>query len=151
MKQLLPFHKLPKWDARFIELARHVAGWSKDPSTKVGAVIVGTRKNQVALGYNGFPPGIADDEDRLADREVKYRLTQHAERNVLDNSAFDVRGAMLYSTFLPCVECTKSLITRGVARVVAPGPCDREPWATDGAWTLDLLNEAGLSVTLYGS
>lgn len=29
-----------KWNRRFVELAKNVSTWSKDPSTKVGAVIV---------------------------------------------------------------------------------------------------------------
>jgi dCMP deaminase len=70
------------WDARYLDLARHVAKWSKDPSTQVGAVVVGKDRRKIAVGYNGFPRGIADD-NRLFDREVKYTLIQHAERNVI--------------------------------------------------------------------
>ena len=60
-----------KWDRRFIQMAQLVAGWSKDPSSKVGAVI--TRgKFVVAVGFNGFPQGIADTSERLNNREIKY-------------------------------------------------------------------------------
>ena len=54
-----------KWDFRFIELARHIALWSKDPSTKVGCVVVGEDREIRSTGFNGFPRGIDDDEDRL--------------------------------------------------------------------------------------
>ena len=63
-----------KWDMRFIELAKHISLWSKDPSTKVGCVVVGEDREIRSTGFNGFPRGIDDDEDRLMDREKKYPL-----------------------------------------------------------------------------
>ena len=139
------------WDARLMELARHVAGGSKDPSTKVGAVLVGRDRRDIALGYNGFPPGIADTEERLNDRETKHRLVQHAERNVLDNARFDPRGGILYVTFAPCSECAKSIVSKGILRVVSPPWSSRDPWATDARWALSLLQEAGVSVDTISS
>jgi deoxycytidylate deaminase len=65
------------WDARFMALAEHVAGWSKDPSTKVGAVIVSPDRRQLTTGYNGFPQGIADD----ARHEVRAGRPRRAERD----------------------------------------------------------------------
>ena len=63
-----------KWDARVIELARHISGWSKDPSTKGGCVIIGEDREIRSTGFNGFPRGIADNLERLEDREQKYPL-----------------------------------------------------------------------------
>lgn len=126
-------------------LAAHVAGWSKDPSTKVGAVLVGADRRQIALGYNGFPPGIADDS-RLDDRPTKYKLLQHAERNVLDNASFDTRGATLAVTFFPCSECAKSVISKGIKTVITPPPSFREPWASEAVWTTGMLREAGVEL-----
>ena len=117
-------------DQRYLKLASHVAEWSKDPSTKVGAVIVGGDRREIALGYNGFPPGIDDTPERLAHKETKYAMTQHAERNVLDNARFDLAGATLYVTMYPCNECAKSIVAKGIKRVVCPPPLDREPWRT---------------------
>ena len=57
------------WDSRFLRIAQEVSTWSKDPSTKVGAVIVDNRNRVVSMGYNGFPQRVADDE-RLDDREA---------------------------------------------------------------------------------
>ena len=54
-----------KWDLRFLELARHISDWSKDPSTKVGCVVVGPDREIRSTGFNGFPRGIKDDDDRL--------------------------------------------------------------------------------------
>jgi len=106
------------WDQRFLDLAIHVSSWSKDPSTKVGAVLVGTDKRQVALGYNGFPSGMADDS-RLNTRESRLRYTLHAERNVLDNATFPTAGSTLYTTHPPCCACALSIVSKGVSRVVS--------------------------------
>lgn len=63
-----------KWDRRFLELAKQVSTWSKDPSTKVGAVLVNEDKHVVGMGFNGFPVGVADTEERLNNRELKYKM-----------------------------------------------------------------------------
>ncbi len=60
-----------KWDLRFIELAKHIAAGSKDPSTKVGCVVVGEDREIRSTGFNGFPRGINDDIERLENREMK--------------------------------------------------------------------------------
>ncbi len=80
------------WDARFLELARLVSTWSKDPSTQVGAVI--TRgKFVVSLGFNGHPKGVTDSPGRLENREVKYRTIIHAEINAILTAKQDLKAA----------------------------------------------------------
>jgi dCMP deaminase len=106
------------WNQRFMNLAHHVAGWSKDPSTKVGAVIVNDKKQVLSLGYNGFPRGVHDCAERYNDRSTKLQFVAHAERNALDNAYIDVDGATLYSTLYPCSECAKGIIQRGIRQVV---------------------------------
>jgi dCMP deaminase len=106
------------WNQRFMDLAHHVAGWSKDPSTQVGAVIVNDKKQVLSLGYNGFPRGVFDCKERYNDRPTKLKFVAHAERNALDNAYVNVDGATLYSTLYPCSECAKGIIQRGIKRVV---------------------------------
>ena len=65
---------LRDWDTRFLDLAEHISKWSKDPSTKVGAVIVDSYRRIVSTGYNGFPQGVMDSYDRLTDRDTKYEI-----------------------------------------------------------------------------
>ncbi len=137
-------HSKVMWDWRYYQLALHIAEWSKDPSTKVGAVIVGEDVRCIAVGYNGFPPGIADTAVRLTDREVKYKLTQHAERNVLDNAQFDVKGGLLVTTQIPCSGCAKSIISKGIARVVYYARKLKEPWESDAQLTMDMFSEVGI-------
>ena len=106
------------WDGRFLKLSEHVAQWSKDPRTKVGACIVSDDKQLIGLGYNGFPRGVLDIESRYEDRTTKLLLVAHAERNALDNCFVSPKGATLYVTVPPCNECAKSIIQRGIRRVV---------------------------------
>lgn len=106
------------WDQRFLDLSFHVSEWSKDPSTHVGAVIVNADKQVLSMGYNGFPRGVADVPERYNDRDTKLMFVAHAERNALDNAFMDVRGATLYSTLCPCNECAKSIIQRGIKKVI---------------------------------
>ena len=107
------------WDERFLKLSQHVAQWSKDPRTKVGACIVNDDKQVIGLGYNGIPRGVIDLESRYEDRETKLLLVAHAERNALDNCFVSPKGSTLYVTHPPCNECAKSIIQRGIKRVVA--------------------------------
>jgi len=74
-----------KWQIRYLRLAQHISEWSKDPSTKVGAVAVGQHGQILSQGYNGFPRGVTDLEDRLEVRDSKYLYTIHAEMNCVFN------------------------------------------------------------------
>ena len=104
-----------KWDIRLMRLAREVSTWSKDQSSKFG-VIIAQEKRVVGIGYNGFPPGVADDE-RLLDRAEKLELVVHAEVNaVLDAGAKSVSGTLYMYGFraAPCRNCTKPVIAAGI-------------------------------------
>lgn len=116
-----------KWSERFMELAEHVAEWSKDPSTKVGCVIVDKQNRVVSLGFNGFPRGIKDLPARYKNKETKYLFVAHAERNALDNAPLSVEGCTLYSPLLPCNECAKSIIQKGIKKVVSYKPTEDRP------------------------
>src|SRR6056300_1094742 len=75
-----------KWDQRFMDMAMMISTWSKDPSSKIGAVIVNDERRILATGYNGFPRGIADYEERLNNREEKLDRIIHGEMNALMNA-----------------------------------------------------------------
>lgn len=138
------------WDLKFLGLAQFVAGWSKDPSTQVGAVAVGETPNLLSLGYNGFPPGVADLPDRLGDRETKYRLVVHGEINALINAQF--QPVTLYVTHPPCVRCTVQILAyRSVKRVVSvkPGEDMLSRWAADFKESRLLFEEAKVALDLY--
>jgi dCMP deaminase len=135
------------WDQRFLDLAEHVAQWSKDPRTKVGAVIVDEKKRVVSVGYNGFPRGVSDTDERYEDRPTKHLFVAHAERNALDNAPLSVDECTLYSPLLPCNECAKSIIQKGIARVVSYVP-DRDGSGFNWQITSTMFIEAGVELFL---
>lgn len=132
------------WNKRFLDLCEHVATWSKDPSTKLGSVIVDDKKRIVSVGYNGFPRGVDDRHERYDDRPTKYLFVAHAERNALDNAPMMVDNCTMYVTLLPCNECAKSIIQKGITRVVTYRPTREDVFN----WniTMDMFNEAGVEV-----
>jgi dCMP deaminase len=142
-----------KWDGRFMKIAREISTWSKDPSSQIGAVIVNDDRRILATGYNGFPRGIADTEERLNDREQKYPRIVHAELNALMNSLYSgvsVKDATLYVWGLPvCSECTKSVIQSGIGRIVITYP-EYAPEKWQKQWnelSRPMFEEAGVSMT----
>lgn len=112
---------MDKWDQRFLDMAEEVASWSKDPSTKVGAVIVRPDMTVSGVGFNGFPRGMCDHDELYADRETKYSRTIHAEVNAILNSS-ETEGCTLYVTLPPCTHCACIIIQSGIERVVCIPP-----------------------------
>jgi dCMP deaminase len=125
---------------------------SKDPSTKIGAVLV-RGDNIVSIGYNGFPRGINDSPDRLNNREEKYFYVVHAEANAILNAARNgiaTKGAILYTSGMPCNECAKAIIQAGVQTVYLH---KQYPSLSHGKWSKsvskaeEMFHEAGVFVT----
>jgi dCMP deaminase len=139
-----------KWDKRFLALATHIAGWSKDPSTQVGCVVVGPDREIRSTGFNGFPRGIEDSIARLENRELKYPLICHAEENAIMHAArigISLKGCTAYVTWPPCSRCARSLIQAGVDEVVYPAESEiPERWGDDFEIATSMMNEAGLAV-----
>jgi len=143
-----------KWDRRFLDLAEHVAGWSKDPGTKLGAVAVNDRRQILSTGYNGLPAGIEDTAERLNDRETKYALTIHAEMNCIYSAAHNgvsLHGATMYVSGLPvCSDCAKALIQVGVKRVVMRhAKSIGDKWAESFKLTSEMFHEADVRWEVY--
>lgn len=107
-----------KWNRRFVELAKNVSTWSKDPSTKVGAVIVDQDRHPISLGYNGLPKEMNDTDEILNDRDKKYKYVVHAERNAIENSARNVEGCTLFVTHPCCESCAEFISGKGISTVV---------------------------------
>jgi len=137
-----------KWDERFIELAKLVGSWSKDPSTQVGAVIVDNDHRIISIGFNGLPKGVKDSEDKLNDREEKYNIIVHAEANALMFASKSLVGCTIYTwPFQPCSKCAGLIIQSGIKRVVSVIHTD-ERWKKNFSIAYDLLREAGVEVNL---
>lgn len=136
------------WDNRFFDLAAHVATWSKDPSTQVGAVVVNDKRQVLGMGYNGFPRGVDDAAHRYNNRETKLMFVAHAERNALDNTFANVEGATLYSTLFPCTDCAKGIIQRGIKRVVTSEPSPDQHQRFNCDISAIMFKEAGVELNL---
>ncbi len=142
-------NKRNKWDQRYLKLAYGIAQWSKDPSSKIGAVTVGAKGQVLSQGFNGFPRGLKDDYDRLNDRETKYKYVVHAEMNAIYNATYNgtsLDGATLYVYGLPtCSECAKGVIQVGIKRVVMPAsPGMPEKWKDSWLTSMSFFREAGV-------
>lgn len=125
----------PDWDTYFMLQAEIAKLRSNCLTRHIGAVIVKDNR-QIATGYNGTPPGIKNCFEGGCPRcmarmkgEVKSGegldrcLCTHAEANAimqcaLFGNAGSTRGATLYSTFAPCIECSKMTISVEIKRIV---------------------------------
>lgn len=138
-----------KWDTRFLELAKLVSTWSKDPSTQTGAVITDNERRVVSMGYNGFPSRLNDTPERLNDRPTKYSMIVHCEMNAVLNANQRVDGCTLYTwPFLSCDRCATHMIASGITRVVAPVLPERlyDRWLDSVTKTKSYFSEAGIEV-----
>lgn len=137
------------WDEYFLRMASQVAEKSKDRSTKVGAVVVGPDQEIRATGYNGFPRGLDDSVSARYERPLKYKFTEHAERNALYYAArvgVSLKGCTLYLNWMPCIDCARGIIQAGIQEVV----CGSEHRKFDDAFSfvesIAMLKEAGVEV-----
>jgi dCMP deaminase len=140
-----------KWAGRLLKMAKEVASWSKDESTKVGAVITTADGSPVSWGFNGMPMGIDDTIPERHVRPYKYKWMCHAERNAMDlSSRPDLSGCVMFVTFSPCTNCAQSIIQRKLRAVVIDSDhtADKMPerWQEDMLVALEMLNEAGVIV-----
>jgi len=137
-----------KWHNRYVALANEVASWSKDPSTRVGAVAIGSKGQVLAQGYNGFPRGIEDRLCRYNNRELKYRYVVHAEMNVIYNDTYNgvsLDGSTLYVSGLPvCSECAKGVIQVGISKVVINVSEMKEPWKHSWEISKEMFDESNI-------
>lgn len=137
-----------KWDIRYLDLAKMVSTWSKDPSTQTGAVIVSPRFGVVSLGYNGLPQFVNDKDERYSNREIKYKMIVHCERNAIIFAQKNLIGCTLYTyPFMSCAPCAGMVIQAGIVRCVAP--INNNPrWNEDFELTKQMFEEANVTLDL---
>lgn len=138
-----------KWRNRYLQSAKDIAQWSKDPSRKIGAVVIGSKGQILCHGYNGFPRGIDDNNVRLNSRNLKYKYVVHAEMNAIFNATYAgicLDGATLYVYGLPiCSECAKGIIQVGIKKVVMMTDGDDQgPWLESWLNSKSMFDEVGV-------
>jgi len=144
---------ITKWDIRFMQMAKEISNWSKDPSRKIGAVAIDENRRILSTGYNGFPAGIDDSFDRLNDRDKKYKYVIHAEKNCIYNACLNgisLKDSLLYVWGLPvCSECAKGVIQVGVSKVFygySIKDYDDSVWLDSFQITKSMFDEVGIEV-----
>ena len=140
------------WDEYFMGMAVLSALRSKDPNTKVGAVIVNDEKKVVSIGYNGMPRNIADEDltwNKGEGLDSKYLYVCHAELNAILNArnGASLANCTVYVTLFPCNECTKALIQVGIKEVVYLD--DKYADTTGTQASKKMLELAGVKVRQY--
>lgn len=133
-----------KWDDYFMGLA-HAAAKSKDPSTKVGAVVVDSERRIVSVGFNGPPRG-TDDEYAYSYREFKLLRVLHAEENAILFAARPLMGCAIYVTHHPCAHCAAVIVQSGIGMVMHPAMSEdfEERWANQMHHARMMFAEAGV-------
>ena len=153
------------WHEYFMKIAKVTAEKSKDLSTKCGAVIVTKDNEIVSTGFNGFPRGVYDkpefnfceypEIERRVERPLKYKYTEHAERNAIYNAALEgnaTKEAIMYCPWYACVDCARGIIQAGISEVVGHRQIiDKTPerWQQTIVDALGLLHEAGVKCWLF--
>jgi dCMP deaminase len=134
---------------KYINLAKFFSTWSKDPRTKVGAVIIGEYDQVLSQGYNGFPRGLADTEERLHDRQLKNKLVVHAETNALYNAlrnGVNLNNAVMYVYGLECChECAKAIVQSGIRTVYVHNSIPNKDWQESTNLAKDIFTECGVN------
>lgn len=138
-----------EWDERHLAVAQMIAKWSKDPSTKVGAIIIDEDRRPVSWGYNGFAKGVEDNPAILNYREEKYKYIIHAEKNAILFSRRNLSGCTLYSTLPPCAQCTASLIQLHIGRIVSNWTTDyMSRWRSEVEISKKMCDQVGIPYEL---
>ena len=133
-----------KWHKRFMEVAELVATWSKDPSTKTGAIVVGPDREIRATGYNGLVRGVDDNKPERMERPTKYDFFEHAERNAIYNACLtgtSLKGCVMYATHAPCTDCARAIIQSGI-KIDENTP--QNTWRDKLAFSEQMFREAGI-------
>jgi len=143
--------KRPDWDQYFMSIAKVVAMRGNCIKRKVAAVLV-KDKRVVSTGYNGTPRGVANCSEGGCPRcnrlgvsgtDLTECLCSHAEENSIVQAAYhgvSIKGATMYSTYSPCLICTKMIINSGIEEVVFS-----ESYSMDEV-PMELLKQAGVKI-----
>lgn len=147
------------WHEYFFNLARAASLKSKDPSTKVGCIIVGPNNEVRTLGFNGFARNVNDDIPERWVRPLKYQWIEHAERNAIYNAArcgIPLDGCKIYLDWCPCNDCARAIIQAGIKEVFIDGDSEsfnnkelQERWKQQIDISQDMFKEAGVLFNIH--
>lgn len=129
-------------------MAKLVSTWSKDPSTKVGAVIVDSDNTVISAGFNGLPRRIQDTDQRLNNRDIKLKMIIHAEINAIITAKRPLNNTTIYTyPFMSCSQCAGLIIQSGICRHISY-KTNNERWKDSFDLALEMFDEARVIVNL---
>lgn len=135
------------WKLRFIKLAEFISTFSKDPSSKIGAVIVDKNNRIISTGYNGLACGVNDTKKRYNDRSLKYAMILHAEENAILFAKQDLSGCSLFVSGLPpCSHCAALIIQSGIKKVYVKDCTIPDRWLDNIKLSYQQFIEAGVEI-----
>jgi len=113
---------MDKWQSAYMDTAERFASLSTATRLKVGCIAV--KDNRIlSIGYNGMPSGWSNMCERPSGSTGYLRTKDeviHAEMNCLAKLASSNesgKGAELYITHAPCIECSKMIYASGIIKV----------------------------------
>ena len=147
-----PNYRPPSWDAWFMGMVYDTARKSKDPSTKIGAVIV-KDKRPILFGYNGLPRKVKDLPERMV-RPLKYKWTEHGERNAIYCGArfgIATEATTMFTQAIPCTDCARGIINSGIMKLVVHKQTEdlfnkHDQWISDCLLSRIMFEEAGIEL-----
>ena len=132
------------WDLRYMDMAKLVSTWSKDPDKQVGAVVTDDRYVR-GVGFNGFPRGVQDTDFALRDKTLKLSSIIHAEINAV--LAAQGSGETIYVyPCMPCPQCMGFLLQAGIHYVVTLDACKRTPTKWNRELSFDIAAQGGIII-----
>jgi len=143
------------WDDYFMTMVYLVAMKSKDKSTHVGAIVVGSNNEIRSTGYNSFPRGVDDDIEKRQERPEKYKWFAHGEFNSVCNAALigvSLKGCRMYTNGIPCNNCALSIINSGISEVIVDKVWDDNnynQWVEEAERTKVMFEEAGIKLRFW--
>jgi len=136
---------------KYMKLAKCFAEFSKDPSTKVGCVILAEDSNHVlSMGYNGMPRKVNDTMESRWEKPQKYLFVAHAESNAISQAArtgTPLNNSIAIVTLFPCADCSKSLIQAGIKEIITFKPKYNPQWLNHFHVSKQMLDEAEIEIT----
>lgn len=140
---------------QFLKLAKYQADlFSKDPSKKVGCIIIAPDSLQIlSCGYNGLPRNISETNTERWQYPLKAYYCEHSERNCLYNacrSGVKLENSIAVVTLFPCADCARGLIQSGICTVLTIEPdYNHHRWGHSFLVSRNMLEEAGVSIITF--
>ncbi|AGE59856.1 dCMP deaminase [Acanthocystis turfacea Chlorella virus TN603.4.2] len=126
----------------------HAELFSKDPNTKVAAMVIDKNHNILSVGYNGLPRGFEETKERWS-KPTKYQYVVHAEANAICTAARNgakLEGGSIVSTLFPCDQCARLIIQAGIKKVVTARPEENSSWLQSFWYSKEMFDECGVEI-----